>query len=314
MKISKYTKELLVFFGIIVIVSLVVIGRFGLTLGIDFTGGAFTEVSYETVPAKQIVDDSIQALETDFGSYSLRRTGDESGTAGGYMLKTRDLTEPERIELHDTLLAQGTGAEISRFTSIGPVIGQELTDKALWAIGSIALIIVLYIMFAFREVPGPVHGATYGSIVFVVLLHDLLLPIAVMAFLGHSIGVEIDILFVTALLAVLGYSVNDTVVIFDRVREHLARDAKRLAEDNNAKIVPFNDTVDIAVNETFGRSINTSLTTILALAALYFFGGSVTQIFALTLIVGIIAGTYSSLFIANPLLIKAAERAIKKQK
>jgi len=309
-----------IFLGIAVVVVLTaigIIGSIGLNLGIDFTGGSLMESSYTQRPEKTEVTTQLDTL--GIGGYSLRQTVDEQGL-DGYILRTRDLSEDERVSVGGVLTAQGADASITRFTSIGPVIGQELKDKALWAIVAVSLIIIIYVAFAFRGVSYPVGSWIYGGITILALLHDVLVPTAVMALLGHFLGVEADVLFIMALLAVLGYSVNDTIVVFDRVRENLVQyrtekktkvvgtDGMEREEVKYTLIKPFSEIVGMSVSQTLTRSINTSLTTLIALVALYIVGGVVTQTFALILIVGVVAGTYSSICIANPLLVFIAEK------
>lgn len=304
----------------VVVVALGIIGTIGLPLGIDFTGGALTEVAYDAVPQKEVLSG---ALDTKgLGGYSLRETKDEAGR-DGFILRTRDLSEDERVAISGVLTQAGEGGEITRFTSIGPVIGEELKDKAIWAIVGVSLIIILYVAFAFAGVSYPVGSWVYGGITILALLHDVIVPTAVMALLGHFAGMEADVLFVMALLAVLGYSVNDTIVVFDRVRENLVqyREEKKTKvvgtdgmerEETTYKLLkPFAEIVGQSVSETLMRSINTSVTTLVALGALYFLGGEVTQTFTLVLIAGVLAGTYSSICIANPLLVLVAERKQK---
>jgi len=238
MFIITYTKQfLLVGLGIMV-VSVLVLGVFGLNLGIDFTGGALTEVSYEERPQKERVEEALNELsfEESLGGYSLRASVDEEGQ-DAYILRTRDLAESERQKIHGTLEEQGGGADITRFTSIGPVIGEELKRKAVWAIGLVVLIVVLYVAWAFRGISKPVKSSRYGLITILALVHDVLVPAAVFAVLGVVAGAEVDVLFVMAILAVLGYSVNDTIVVFDRVRENILKNQ----EEN--RHMPFKETV-----------------------------------------------------------------------
>ena len=242
----------------------------------------------------------------------------------GYLVSTKALSEVERVVLDDALTALGEGGEISRFTSIGPVIGQELKDKAVWAIGAVLFLTVCYVAFAFAGIGWPVSSWIYGLITIIVLIHDILIPMAAMSLLGYFFGAEADILFVTVLLTILGYSVNDTIVIFDRVRDklkqHRTEISKVINEPGGMKRTevtytlakPFGEIVGQAVDETMARSINTSLTVLLALFALYFFGSAVTQTFILVLMVGVFAGAYSSIFIANPLLVLYEEWHTKK--
>ena len=180
------------------------------------------------------------------------------------------------------------------FASIGPVLGAEALRKSIFSIVFVILSIVLYITFVFRKVSEPVSSWKYGLTAIVALAHDIIIPIAVFSVLGHFAGYEVDTLFVTALLVILGFSVHDTIVVFDRVRENLRHGSSGKS---------FETVVGESVGQTFARSINTSLTTLLALVILYFFGGEATQHFALALIIGIAAGTYSSVFIGSPLLV-----------
>ena len=298
MFVTKYTKQFLIATVAIFAISIGLVVSLGLPLGIDFTGGALTEVSYDVQPEKSTVDASLRELS--LGGYSLRASVDETGK-DGFILRSRDLSEPERLTVENTLVNAGEGGAITRYTSIGPVIGQELKDKAGWAIGAVVLIIVLYVAFAFRSVPEPVSGWGYGFITILALIHDILVPAAVMSVLGHFMGAEVDVLFIMAILAVLGYSVNDTIVVFDRIRENL------FSNKDKSRHEPFGVLVGKSVSQSMARSINTSLTTFIALFALYLFGGDVTKNFALVLMAGVVAGAYSSICIASPLLIKVGE-------
>lgn len=324
-----------IFLGIgitLVLASVAIVGTLGLNFGIDFTGGSLTEVAYgeplpEGVAAHDMaygvapeteLEEAVSALPLDLGGFSVRRT-ETDDRREGFIVRTRDLSEDERIMISETLVSLKESAEITRFTTIGPIIGQELKDKAIWAVGAVCLIIVLYVAFAFRGVSYPVGSWMYGGITILALIHDVIVPTAAMALLGHFAGVEVDVLFVMALLAVLGYSVNDTIVVFDRVRENLMqfRQEKKVKKKHDGLEVeeieyiltkPFGQIVGQAVEQTFLRSINTSVTTMLALGALYIIGGSATTTFALILLVGVVAGTYSSIFLASPLLVYWAER------
>lgn len=298
MFVIKYRKFFLGLSAVLVLVSVGLIAFFGLNLGIEFTGGSMLEVSYgqEQRPNFETVQ---SAIESDLPglSFTLQETG-----ADGYIIRTEHLDEESRPALLSALSFEEYEATEERFSSIGPSIGAELRNRALMAIVGVIIAIILYIAYVFRQVSQPVSSWKYGSTAVVALIHDILLPVGLFALLGAVLGAEIDILFVTALLAILGFSVNDTIVVFDRVRENL-----RLNEDRNAK-EPFAETVGRSLQQTYTRSINTSLTTLLVLTALYFLGGSVTQFFALVLIVGVLAGTYSSIFLASPLLVEIEKR------
>jgi preprotein translocase subunit SecF len=206
-------------------------------------------------------------------------------------------TQPQEKAEHDALLAllsekYGQITE-DQFTSIGPAIGQELAQKALWQLLLVTAGIILYIAYAFRKVTRPVSSWRFGWAAIVALVQDLVIVVGVFALLGRFYNVEIDSLFVTALLTVLGFSVHDTIVVFDRIRENLR---VRAGE-------PLSDIINASINQTVIRSINTSLTVIFVLTALLLFGGESIRYFVLALLVGILAGTYSSIFIASPLLL-----------
>lgn len=307
--------------ALIVLVSVGTVAFFGLKPGIEFTGGSLLEVQYGTSPEKVDIEAAVAKL--DFGSVSVRQS--DAADSSGYFVRTRDLSDDERSRLEEAVLSIGTGGQVTRFTSVGPVIGAELADKAVWAIGAVLLLIIIYVAIAFSGIGYPVRSWVYGVIAVLVLGHDILVPIAAMSVLGYFAGAEVDILFVTALLTILGFSVNDTIVIFDRVREKLVEN--RTEKRQMVKVVggmpreevsftlnrSFGQLVAEAISETMARSINTSLTVLLALVALFVFGGEVTQDFALVLIVGVIAGAYSSIFIASPMLVWYEEYQAKKQ-
>ena len=303
--------------AILMLGSAGIIGVLGLNLGIDFTGGSLTEVAYEEAPELAAVEAAASEAVENLGEVSVRASTDEAGRAA-YLINTRDLTEPERASVTAAVSALGEGGEVTRFTSIGPVIGQELKDKAVWAIGAVALVIVLYVAFAFAGIGAPISSWIYGGITILVLIHDVLVPTALMSVLGQVTGAEVDVLFVMAILAVLGYSVNDTIVVFDRVRENLkANRTEHREKRSEAGVVhedvtytldrPYEELVGEAVQATLARSINTSLTTLLAVGSLLVLGGSVTQTFALILMAGVLAGTYSSICIASPLVVAYAK-------
>lgn len=320
MFVITYRKMLLTIAAVVMSASVLLVIIFGLNLGIDFTGGSLTEVTYEVAPDKTSVEEAVSFLE--LGGVSIRESIDDSGK-DSYLIQTRDLNEEEREVLQESVLELGEGSSISRFTSIGPVVGQELRDKAVWAIFGVVSIIVLYVAFAFSGIGTPVSSWAYGFITIFVLIHDVLIPTALMSFMGYFAGAEIDVLFVMALLAVLGYSVNDTIVVFDRVRENLIKNrTEHRKQRKEAGIVheevtytltkPYNEIVGEAVQGTLSRSINTSVTTLSALVALYFIGGSVTKMFALILFAGVLAGTYSSICIASPLVVTYAAYKARK--
>lgn len=286
MFVVTYRKFFYLLSAILVIGSLVSIKVWGLNPGIDFKGGSIIEVEYTGArPEQSVLATSLAPLSLDA---SIRATGEK-----GYIIKMKDINQDQKSSLTSVLNTFGTSTE-KRFDAIGPLLGTEALRKALVSIVLVIIAIVLFIAYAFRRVSQPVSSWKYGIVAIVALVHDVIVPTGVFAILGHFKGYEIDTLFVTALLVVLGFSVHDTIVVFDRVRENL----------NHAKAnKPFSEIVGESISQTFVRSINTSMTTLLALAVLYFVGGESTQHFSLALIVGIIAGTYSSIFIGSPLLV-----------
>ncbi len=278
--------------GALVLLSIVSLGVFGLKLGIDFSGGTLVQVSYpEERPAPNLVTEALQGAGLE--EYSLREAGEKD-----YVLRTGALSEIQRGSLSEILSGgdryQGS---ITQLTEVGPTVGTELRNKALIALVLVLSAILLFVAFAFRKVSEPVSSWIYGLIALLTLAFDVLIPIGFYAYLGHAMGATIDVLFVTAALTILGYSVHDTIVVFDRTRENL-----RLNQERN-KREDFAETAGRALGQTLVRSVTTSLTTILALAALFVAGPESTKVFALTLLVGIVAGTYSSIFLATPLLV-----------
>lgn len=275
----------------LVALSLAAIAVWGLRPGLDFTGGTLIEVEYtENVPGQEEVAGVLRGMDPEVSVRPSRNEGRE-----GFIIRMKVLDAEGRNEVLDALSFDGTRkVEEKTFASIGPVLGAEAIKKSFTSIVLVILGIVLYITFAFRKVSEPVSSWKYGLVAIAALVHDVLIPAGVFAVLGKFAGYEVDTLFVTALLVILGFSVHDTIVVFDRVRENLKnRPAKK----------PFSEIVGESVSQTFTRSINTSLTTLIALVVLYFVGGEVTEHFSLALIIGIAAGTYSSIFIGSPLLV-----------
>lgn len=282
MWIIKYKKIFLSFSAMLVIGAIVVTAVFGIQTTIEFAGGSVTEVVYETRPeldqVKTILDGfDFEAQVQNFGEH-------------GVIIRTRELTEADRGVLLAALEINEQVPELERFSTIGPTIGQELRRKAILALILVALAIVIYIAFVFRRVSKPVSSWKYGVIAIIALLHDVLIPIGIFALLGREVGT----LFVVGLLSILGLSVNDTIVVFDRVRENLG-DADHPEED-------FDTIVGQSLQQTIARSINTSLTLLVVLITLFVAGPPATRDLALVLFIGTILGTYSSIFVASPLL------------
>ncbi|MBI5138898.1 MAG: protein translocase subunit SecF [Candidatus Vogelbacteria bacterium] len=286
---------------LLVVLSFIGMFTWGINEGIDFKGGSIMEIAYPVGrrPEPEAVRQALKSISsTNFGEVAVQPAGDAR-----MVLRMRDITESERMQLLSLLgsvaktdTSTTTSAvlvEQKKFNSIGPVIGSELREKSWLAIVAVIILIVLFIAYAFRKVSAPVTSWKYGISAIIALVHDVIIPLGFLALMGHYYGMELDILFVTALLAILGFSVHDTIVVFDRVRENLKRHAGKT----------FEETVGISLSQTYGRSISTSLTVFIVLLTLYLVGGESTRNFALVLIVGIISGTYSSIFLASPLLV-----------
>ncbi len=288
MFVVKYRKLFYTLSAILVIVSGIAVAKWGLNPGIDFKGGSILEIEYtDARPEQSALSSMISPLNYDA---SIRATGEK-----GYIIKMKSIDQSEKNKLISVIGEYGkVSINEKRFDSIGPILGTEALIKSLTSIVFVILAIVLFIAYAFRHVSLPISSWKYGFVAIIALIHDVIIPTGAFSILGHYKGYEVDTLFVTALLVVLGFSVHDTIVVFDRVRENLK-------EGNSKK--PFDQIVGESISQTFTRSINTSLTTLLALIVLYFVGGESTQHFSLALIIGIVAGTYSSVFLGSPLLV-----------
>jgi len=303
MWIVKHRKIFYSFSAFLLLAAVVSLLVWGLKFGIDFTGGSLLEVAYESnTPTASEVTLALQKV--GINNASIRPTGDN-----GYLVRTPFLSPEDHSRVTDTLTLGNTRTfEEKRFDSIGPSIGSELKTRAIYAIITVLLAITLFIAFAFRKVSNPVSSWKYGLVALVALAHDVIIPTGAFAILGHFLGAEVDTLFVTALLVVLGFSVHDTIVVFDRVRENLRKN-----QEQNVK-EPFEEVVGRSVTQTITRSINTSLTTLFVLLGLYFLGPETIRWFTLTLIIGIIAGTYSSIFLGSPLLVSWKGKEVEKKK
>ncbi|MFA5318706.1 MAG: protein translocase subunit SecF [Patescibacteria group bacterium] len=326
MNIISKSKIWLTVSSALVILSIAFLAVFGFKYGIDFTGGSLLEVGY--LNERPRIDSIRQAVnELEIGDASIQMGGENN-----VFLRFQEVSEKKHQEILQKLdeigdekiadaeesedkkdsvgitveqegevsieeIAMGKSIVLNnieelRFESVGPSIGEELKIKSLYAIVIVLILIVAYIAWSFRRVSKPVASWKYGLAAIVALFHDVMIVLGVFALLGKFAGVEIDTAFVAAILTVLGYSVNDTIVVFDRIRENLPK-----SEDT------FAGTVNTSLNQTIGRSINTSLTTLLVLLSIFFFGGETIKYFVLALTIGIVAGTYSSIFLASPLLV-----------
>ncbi len=290
-KIIKNRKFFLPISALLVTASIVALFIWGLNFGIDFKGGSLLEVEFggEFRPTISEVQDSLAGAGL-FNSIV-------QPTEDSYIIRFKESDETihfSAVESLKSLAENNEGASFKelRFDSVGPSIGKELKQKSFNASFIALIMIIVYISFSFRKVSLPVASWKYGVASSIALAHDVLITLGVFSFLGNFYGTEVNTPFIAAILTILGYSINDSIVVFDRIRDNLPK-----SKDN------FSDTVDKSLNQTLGRSLNTSFSTILALLAIYFFGGDTIKDFALALVIGISVGTFSSIFIASPILV-----------
>jgi len=284
----RFRKIYFLFSAILIIGSLVCLFLFNLKPGIDFSGGSILEVEYATTrPSNQTIRDLLR--DFNLGEYSVQPTGDK-----GIILRMKDISEEIHQEIIQKLSENQTLSQL-RFETIGPVIGQELKDKTKVVIVISLFSILVYIAFAFRRISFPAKSWQYGTASLVILSHDVLIPLGIFAFLGKYSEVQITIPIIAALLTIVGYAINNVVVVYDRVRENLSKIRLRAEE--------FEAVINLSINQTVTRQINTTLTTLFPLIAIFFFGGETLKYFALALILGLLAGLYSSIFLATPLIV-----------
>jgi preprotein translocase subunit SecF len=289
-RIIQKRKFFLPFSTLAVIASIVALFLWGLNFGIDFTGGSLLEVQYQNY---QPSITEIQASLKDANLHNLV----VQPTNDSIIIRFQENTESfhqAAVKQLQSIIKDKPGASFKevQFDSVGPSIGQELKSKSFNATAIVFMMIIIYIAIAFRKVSKPVASWKYGVAAIIALIHDILFTLGVFSVLGHFYGIEVNTPFIAAILTVLGYSVSDTIIVFDRIRENLPKSQ----ED-------FENTVNRSVNQTLVRSINTSVSSTLALIAILFFGGDTIKDFALALVVGIFVGTYSSIFIASPVLV-----------
>lgn len=275
--------------GALVAASLTAIAAYGFREGIDFQGGTLWQLA---APDAAFTEAALREFLAGQGSVEAVITREEQ--SGSLLIRTKAIAEEDHQARLIELGSRYAGLEELGFQSIGPSIGAEVRRDALSAVAFVLLGISLFIAFAFRKVSRPIRSWKYGVVTLVTLFHDVVVPAGLFAYLGHALHVEIDSNFIVALLVVMGFSVHDTIVVFDRIRENLLTGRQA---DDLAKVVGK------SINETIARSVNTSLTLVLVLLALLLFGPATLTYFVLTILVGVILGTYSSIFVASPLLV-----------
>lgn len=282
----------------LIIASLIFLFTWGLNLGIDFKGGTLMEVSFSEnkIPTNEDVKKTLAEVE-------LKSLIVQESEGGSYLLRYIASDEFQNEKVLEKL--KGIDEEVVqlRVDFIGSSVSEQFKKSAFWAIFLAIIAIALYIAWAFRKVSYPVSSWQYGIGAIFALAHDIIIVLGVFAILGEFYGVEVGITFVAALLTILGYSVNDTIVVYDRTRENLIRGGGG----------DFENTVNKSLNETLARSINTSLTVIVVLLSIIFFGGETIKFFAVALLIGVIFGTYSSIYVASALLVTSYKHKLKKQ-
>jgi len=289
--------------GLVVIFSIIAILAWGLNYGIDFKGGTLIELDF-TPSGKEVDLNQVKesfSKEEGIKSLSAQKTGENS-----VLIKAEGIDKEKYNSLKDEIKNNAGDFKEARFETVGPTVSSDLKKKAFISVGVASLAIIIYLAIAFRKVPRPANSWRFGVAAVLALLHDLLFMVGMFAVLGHYFdNIVVDSLFITALLTVLGFSVHDTIVVFDRIRENL----RRMAVSKNSS---FSFIANESIKQTITRSINTSFTVLIALLSVLIFGGESIFSFVLALIVGIIVGTYSSIFVASALLVDWTEWSIKK--
>jgi preprotein translocase subunit SecF len=277
------------YFGLSIVImlpGLLFLAKYGLKPSIDFTGGTLLEIQ-----ASEAIDTSQFNLIAK--NQNLELASVQSSSDNTYLLRLKPLTQDQNEKFKQELKTITGDVTEKRFETVGPVVGAELTRNAILAVVVASVFIIIYISWSFRKIPKPYTSWKFGASAVVALLHDVLVVVGLYAIFGKVYGVEVDSLFITALLTIIGFSVHDTIVVFDRVRENLPKMPR----------ASFEQVMDFSLTETLARSLNTSLTVTLTLTALLLFGGETIRWFVLTLLIGIISGTYSSIFNASPILV-----------
>ena len=282
-------KRRYLYFGIsllVIIPGMIGLLGWGLPLAIDFKGGSLLDIRFDTGTVPQPSQVTVLYTENGFSDSIVQTSGTD-----GLIIRSLEMTDDQRNQLVSAMGSRfNTTITVQRFESVGPSVGQEVAKRAAGAVGLAALGILLYITYAFRGVS---HAFRYGIAAIIAMLHDVAVVVGVEAIVAHFFKWEVDSLFLTALLTVIGFSVHDTIVVFDRIRENL----------NIYRRLPYETVVNHSIVQTLVRSINTQLTVMLTLLTLALFGGITIRHFVVTLLVGVFSGTYSSIFNASPILV-----------
>ena len=281
-------KYFYIFSGTLMLFSVIALSVWGLRYGLDFTGGTLMEVQS---PDQKFQSVEIKSVLGDAGISDATITPTQNNS---FLVRYANSSDEKNQEVLQKLKEKFPDVQNLRLDYIGPSISSELKSKAIWALLVAVVGIALYIAYAFRKVSRPVESWKYGVGAVVALVHDVLITVGIFVILGHFFNIEIDSAFIAALLTILGFSVHDTIVVYDRTRENLLKSGSG---------EQFDETVNRSLNETMARSINTSLTVLVTLLAIFIFGGASIKTFTLALLVGITFGTYSSIFVASALIV-----------
>lgn len=275
---------------LVMIPGIIALMLWGLHLSIDFTGGS--RLSYQIPNEKpEVVKNTIESNAKLVGATIIGKV--QVGSGDTYAFRTKPLVQQQHQNMVKLITSKYPSAREISYETVGPIVGGETTVNAFKSVLIASILIVIYVAFSFRNVPKPASSWRFGICTVTALIHDVIVVVGIFAILGHFYGVEIDSLFITAVLTVIGFSVHDTIVVFDRIRENLRKMGN----------VPFGEVVNESIVQTMNRSLNTSLTTLLVLFALFLFGGESIKWFVVALLIGILSGTYSSIFNAAPLLV-----------
>lgn len=299
MDLIRKKNVFIVFSGLMVLASLVLAAVFGFQPGIDMVGGTEWHLRFDRYVEPEAVIKVLQESSSDLNNLSARNRDD------GIVVRLPALTESDHQKYLSVLEKKFGSVTEGSFASVGPTIGKELLRKSIWALVFVIIAISLYIAWAFRKVSRAISSWKYGLITMATLFHDVAIPAGLFAFLGWRLGLEIDTNFIVALLVVMGFSVHDTIVVFDRIRENILR--------SNIGRTTLKEIINKSVQETIVRSINTSFTLFMVLVALLIFGPASLFYFLLTILVGTVFGTYSSIFVASPLLYLWRPRQVFKE-
>lgn len=284
---------------LVMIPGLISLVLWGLNLSIEFTGGSRMSISF----SNEVTTEQKDFIRTSLEEQNVKVSSIETSKKLA-IIRTNQINQKQNSEFVKDLNAKYRDGKLQEFSTIGPTVGGETTRNAVKAVIVASLLVVVYISLVFRKVPKPASSIRFGVSTVVALIHDVLVVVGVFSILGHFLHVEIDSLFVTALLTIIGFSVHDTIVVFDRIRENLGKNTT----------ASFAQVVNDSILQTIGRSLNTSITVLLVLLALLLFGGESIRWFVVALIIGMLSGTYSSIFNASPILVVWHEWSLRRNK